>query len=67
MGFLRREYQYTYRVHVLALELRDELGETLLIGLDSNRVEDLLDVRRGGRGVAADLEEEVCSDVTHLQ
>ena len=51
---------------ILALELRDELPETLLISLNANGTEDLLDIvsRRGG--VATDLEEEVCSEMTHL-
>ena len=51
---------------VLALELGDELLETLVISLNANSTEDLLDVgRRRGR-VATNLEEEVCSEMTHL-
>ena len=56
----------TYGVDVLALELRDELGEAVLVSLNADGGENLLDVisRRGG--VAADHEEEVCSNITHL-
>ena len=54
-------------VDVLALELRDELLEALLVGLNADGAQDLLDVRRGGGGVAADLEEEVRSEMTHLE
>lgn len=53
-------------VDVLALELRDELLEALSVSLDADGTENLLDVRGGGRGVAADLEEEVRSQMTHL-
>ena len=53
-------------VDILALELRDELLETLVVGLNPNSTEDLLDVRSRGGRVAANLEEEVCSEVTHL-
>ena len=52
---------------ILALELSNELLEALIVGLDTDGTEDLLDVRSGGASVAADLEEEVCSNVTHLQ
>ena len=51
---------------ILALELSDELLEALVVGLDTDGTEDLLDVRRRGASVAANLEEEVCSEVTHL-
>lgn len=56
----------SYLVDVLALELGDELVETLAIGLNSNGREDRLDV--GGRGllVASELEEEVSCDVLHF-
>ena len=51
---------------ILALELSNELLEALVVGLDTDGTEDLLDVRSGGAGVAANLEEEVRSEVTHL-
>ena len=51
---------------ILALELSNELLEALVVGLDTDGTEDLLDVRRRGASVAANLEEEVCSEVTHL-
>ena len=53
-------------VDILALELREKLLETLVVGLNANSTEDLLDVRSRGGGVAANLEEEVRSEVTHL-
>ena len=53
-------------VDVLALELGEELGETLLLGLDTNRLKDGLDVLSGGRGVAAELEKEVSGQVLHF-
>ena len=60
------EWKETHGVDVLAGELRDELVEALIVGVDANGAEDLLDVLSGGGGVAADLEEEPCSNVTHL-
>ena len=56
----------SYLVNVLALELRDELLEALLIGLDTDGVEDLLDVGGRGRGVAAEAEEQVSRKVLHF-
>lgn len=53
-------------VDVLALELREELGETLLIGLDADGLEDGLDVLSGGGGVATELEKEVSGQVLHF-
>jgi len=55
-----------YLVDVLALELRDELVETLLVGLNTNRLKDSLDVVGGGSGVTTESEEEVCSQVLHF-
>jgi hypothetical protein len=55
-----------YLLEVLAVELGDQGGETLIIGFDSDRVEDLLDVLLGGRGVATDGEEEVSCEVLHF-
>lgn len=57
----------TYLVDVLATELREELVETLIVSLDTDSTKNLLDVCGGRRGLATDLEEEVCGDVTHLQ
>ena len=56
----------THGVDVLAAEFFDELVESLIISIDADGAEDLLDVLGGGRGVAADLEEEVSSDVAHF-
>ena len=55
-----------YLVDVLALELRDELVETLLVGLNTNRLKDSLDVVSGRGGVTTESEEEVCSQVLHF-
>merc|ERR1712098_254757 len=51
---------------VLALELRDKGGETLIIGLDSNGLEDGLDVGFGWGGATTDGEEKVCCEVLHF-
>jgi hypothetical protein len=56
----------TYSVDILAVELSDELLEALLISLDANGAEDVLDISSRRGGVATNLEEEVCSQVTHL-
>ena len=56
----------SYLLDVLALELGDELVETLRLGVDANGLKDGLDVR-GSRGlVAAELEEEVGCEVLHF-
>jgi hypothetical protein len=54
-------------VDVLALELGDELVELLRLGLDADGLEEGRDVRGGGGGVAAELEEEVGGEVLHLR
>jgi hypothetical protein len=56
----------SYLVDVLALELGEELGEALLISLNTDGAENLLDVRSGGGGVATEGEEHVCCDVLHF-
>ena len=56
-----------YLLEILALELGDQGGETLIVSLDSDGFEDLLDVLVGGSGVASDGEEEVCCEVLHLE
>lgn len=61
-----RRLSKAYRVHVLAVKLGDEGVEAGLVCLDANNGEDFLDVRSGGGGVAADLEEQVRSNVTHF-
>jgi hypothetical protein len=59
-------HRKTYLVDVLALELGDELGETLLIGLDANGRKDGLDILSGWGGVTANSEEKVCCEVLHF-
>lgn len=56
----------THLVDVLTLELRDELLEAVFVGLDANSAKNLLHIAGRGRGVTADLEKEVGSQVTHL-
>lgn len=56
----------TDSVDVLAVELSNELVEALVIAVNANGRDDFLDVGSRRRGVATDLEEEVCSNVTHL-
>jgi hypothetical protein len=56
----------TYLLKILALELRDESGEALVISFDTDGFENGLDVLLGRRGVAAEGEEEVCCEVLHF-
>ena len=60
------QFTATHLVDVLALELRHKLGQSLLVGLDTNRVEETLDVRRRGAGVSTEGEKEVGSNVLHF-
>ena len=57
----------TYSVDILALELGDQLLETVILSLNANGRENLLDISGRRGGVATDLEEEVSSNVTHLE
>lgn len=59
-------FNLTYSVDIFSLELRDQLLEALVIGLDANCIEDLFDIAGRRGGVAADLKEEVCRNMTHL-
>jgi hypothetical protein len=54
-------------LEILALQLRNELGETLLISLDSDRLENGSDVLGGWGRVATEGEEKVCSEVLHFE
>lgn len=56
----------TYGLDVLALELLDELGEALRVGLNADGLKDGLDILSGWGGVATDGEEEVCCEVLHF-
>lgn len=53
-------------VDVLALELRDELVEALVIGLNADGLKDSLDVLGRGGGVATEAEEKVSGEVLHF-
>lgn len=55
-----------YGCDVLALELGDQLGETLRVSLNSDGREDSGDVLLRRRGVATLDEEEVCCEVLHF-
>jgi hypothetical protein len=55
-----------YLLEVLALELSDQGGETLVISLDSDGLENGLDILLRGRGVVAEGQEEVSCEVLHL-
>jgi hypothetical protein len=55
----------TYLVDILALELRDELLKTLIVSLDTDGLEDLLDVGGGRRGVATKAKEKVSREMLH--
>lgn len=57
----------TNLLDVLALKLRDELLQALLVGVNANRPEDTLDV--GGRrgGVSGKAEEEKSCEVLHFE
>lgn len=54
-------------VDVLALELREELAEALVIGLDTDGVEDILDVAGARGGIPSKAQEKVCSKVLHFE
>jgi hypothetical protein len=53
--------------NVFALELRDELVETLLVRLDARRGKQTGHVRGGRSGVAASDQKQVCSQMSHLE
>lgn len=61
-----RKWGRSYLVDVLALELRNELLETLIVSLDTDGLKDLLDVGGRGGGVATEPEKEVRSQVLHF-
>jgi len=55
----------SYLIDALVLKLRDELVETVVVGLNANGLEQGLDVSGRGGGVAAEAEEEVGCEVLH--
>ena len=64
---LRNFRSPSYLSSGFALELGDKSVEARLVGLNANNGKELLDIGSGGGGVATGLEEEVCSNVTHLK
>jgi hypothetical protein len=56
----------THLVDVLALELRDQLLQPGLIGLNTTSGEERLDVSGGWGGVTTEREEEIRGDVLHF-
>lgn len=58
--------RYAYLVDVLSLELRDELVETVAVSLDSDGLENGLDIGGGWAGVSTEAEKEVCCHVLHV-
>lgn len=57
----------SYLVDVLALKLRQQLAQALGVDLDSDGLDDLLNVIGGGLVVAAESEEEVGCEVLHFE
>lgn len=55
-----------YRVDILAVELRDESLEPGFVSLNADNTKNLLDISSRRGRVAADLEEQVSSDMTHF-
>ena len=58
--------EFAYFLEILALELRDQLGETLVISFDTDGSEDGLDIFLGGRGIATKGEEEISCEMLHV-
>lgn len=56
----------SYLVDILALEFFEELVKTVLVGFNTDRVEDFLDVLGGRLGVASKAEEKVSCEVLHF-
>jgi hypothetical protein len=56
----------TNLLNVLVLKLGEELLKTLIVSIDTDGLENALDVRGGRRGVAGEAEEEVGSKVLHF-
>jgi hypothetical protein len=55
-----------YLLDVLALEFREEGVEAVLIGVDTDRLKDALDISGRGAGVATKAEQEVGCEVLHF-
>jgi hypothetical protein len=58
---------YSYLLEILALKLRDQGLETVIISLDSDGLEDGLDIFLGWGGVSTEGEEEVSCEVLHFE
>lgn len=62
----RRQVLCPYLVDVLALELGDELLETLSVWVDADGLEEFGDVFGARTVVATEAEEEVCSEAIEM-
>lgn len=58
-------YRAKYLVDVLVLKLAEEGVEAVLIGFNTDRAEDFLNIAGGGRVVAGEAEEEKGCEVLH--
>lgn len=62
MPFVR----FTHSVDVLAIKLLEETFDTLVVAINADGGEDRLDVTSAGRGISANLAEEVSCEVLHF-
>lgn len=56
----------SYLCQVLALELRDQLLQPLIVRFDANRFENAFNVGSGWGGVATKTQEKVCCEMLHF-
>lgn len=57
----------SYFIDILALQLLEKFGETLFVGVNPNRGQDILDVAFRRVGVASEAEEEICCEMLHCE
>ena len=57
----------TNLIDVLALEFFEEFGETVVISIDTDRLQNTLDIGFGGALVASKAKEEVGCEVLHFE
>ena len=56
----------THLIDVLAVEFSQELGQSLFVGINTDRLEKTLDVGLGRAGIATEAEEEVSCEMRHF-